>query len=604
MRLITVVFLLSCGAALGQNPGIITTVAGIGVAGFSGDGIPAAQSRLNLETSDNAEIEEVCLLHIDAAGNLYIPDKGNNRVRRVSPDGMITTVAGNGTHAYGGDGRPATQAALDWPVAAVTDSAGNLLIADQHNSRLRRVGRDGIITTIVGVGQPGFSGNGGQATAAGIDYPSGMAFDGGGNLYFSDTFNNQVRRVSTSGVITGFAGTTEHLYGGDGGPATRAALDFPAGLAFDRAGNLYIADQHNNRVRRVSTDGVITTVAGGPRAGFSGDGGPAAQALLNYPAAVAFDAAGNLYIADQRNHRVRRVSPAGIITTVAGNGTGADRGDGGPALEASLNRPSGLAFDAAGNLYIADHYNHRVRRVSFVAPASGGITNAASFATGPIARGQLISIFGTNLGPATGVGLALDPSGRVATSLAGVSVLFNDLPGALFFARQDQINVQVPYELGEAAAARIVVRYLDASSSVVTAPLAASAPGIFTVAGGRGQAALLNEDFSLNSPANPAAPGGVVQIFLTGQGATDPPAITGQLPQAPFPAPLLAVSVMIGGLAARTTSVGLAPGLAGLLQVNAVVPAEAPAGDAVPLSVTIGQAASQPGATLAVSSRQ
>jgi uncharacterized protein (TIGR03437 family) len=589
-------------AALLCGQGIIITIAGTGVAGFNGDDQPAREARLNFDLGDpNEDQEDIIHVWVDASGNVYIPDRGNNRIRRVGTNGGITTVAGNGQHSFSGDGEPATAAALDWPASVTGDAAGNLYIADQHNNRIRRVDRAGVITTYAGNGRHSFSGNGGPARDAALDYPAGLALDAAGNLYISDQHNSQVRRVRPNGVIEAFAGDGRATYAGDGGAAVRASLDWPTGLALDAAGNVYIADQFNNRIRRVAPDGVITTFAGDGRATFAGDGGPAGRASLNHPADVAVDAAGNLYIADQRNHRIRRVSPEGIITTVAGAGAPGFSGDGGPAALAALNRPSGVTVDAEGNLYIADHSNFRVRKVTFPKPAAGGVTNAASFATGPIAPGEIISIFGVNLGPATGAGAELDPAtGRLATTRAGVTVLFNDVPGPLFFVRQDQINVQVPYELAGQTSARIVARYLDAAGAPATAPVAPAAPGIFAVSRGTGQAAMLNQDSTVNSASNPAARGSIVQIYLTGQGATQPPAVTGQLAREPFPAPVLPVTVTIGGRAARTLFVGLAPGLAGLLQINAVVPDDAPPGDAVPLVVSVGQASSQPGVTMAV----
>jgi uncharacterized protein (TIGR03437 family) len=316
---------------------------------------------------------------------------------------------------------------------------------------------------------------------------------------------------------------------------------------------------------------------------------------------VAVDSRNNVYIADQRNHRIRRVSPDGVITTAAGTGSPGFSGDGGPATQAALNRPSGVAVDAAGDLYISDHNNHRVRKVTFPVTAAAGVTNAASFAAGAIAPGEIVSIFGTALGPAAGVGAELDPAtGRLATTRTGVTVLFNDVPGPLFFVRQDQINVQAPYELAGQSQARIVVRNGDSVSAPATVSVAAAAPGIFAVQGGRGQAAMLNQDSSVNSVSNPAPRGSVVQIFVTGQGATNPAAVTGALAREPFPRPVLPVEVTIGGRAARTVFVGLAPNLAGLLQINAVVPEDVAPGDAVSLAVSIGGVASQPGVTLAV----
>jgi uncharacterized protein (TIGR03437 family) len=599
--------------ALGQQTGIITTIAGIGVAGFNGDDIPASQARINLEIPFEPGVEEVSHVRLDAQGNVYILDKGNNRVRRIGADGIIRTFAGSGRHAFGGDGGPATQADLDWPNSIAFDANGNAYISDQHNNRIRRVAANGTITTFAGSSlEPGYSGNGGPAAQARLDYPSGVAFDAAGNLYIADTFNNQIRRVTPSGVISAFAGVggpapgPGHGFGGDGGPAAQAVLDFPSGMAFDRNGNLYFADQHNNRIRRVTPEGVISTVAGSGvpgelGGGYAGDGGPATSALLNYPADVAFDGAGNLYIADQRNHRIRRVTPDGIISTVVGNGERGFSGDGGPPLQAALNGPSGVAVDGAGNLYITDHYNNRIRRVTSSGFTAAGVVSAASFLGGHVAPGQIISIFGVSLGPAAGVLGELDPgTGRLRTTLSDASVLFNDVPGPLFFVRQDQVNVQVPYEVAGQASVRIVARYQGSASSPVTVPVGPTAPGIFAVSGGRGQAAMLNQDFSVNSAANPAERGSIVQIYLTGQGQTNPPAVTGALPAPPLPAPNAAVAVTIGGRPAQVQFAGLAPGLAGLLQVNAVVPQDVTPGAVVELSVRIGDISSQSGVTLAV----
>jgi sugar lactone lactonase YvrE len=333
-----------------QLSGTISTVAG----GSVGDGGPAV----------NAPVNTPSAAAVDSAGNLYIANTYNNRVRKVSTSGTITTVAGNGTPGFSGDGGPATNASLASPTGVAVDAAGNLYIADAGNDRVRKVSASGTITTVAGTGTPGFSGDGGPATGAGLVYPSGVAVDAAGNLYIADTYNNRVRKVSASGTITTVAGNGTPGFSGDGGPATNASLASPSGVAVDAAGNLYIADPDNSRVRKVSTSGTITTVAGNGTPGFSGDGGPATNASLFNPSGVAVDAAGNLYIADTTNSRVRKVSTSGTITTVAGNGTPGFSGDGGPATNASLVYPSGVAVDAAGNLYIADSQNNRVRKVA------------------------------------------------------------------------------------------------------------------------------------------------------------------------------------------------------------------------------------------------
>ena len=331
--------------------GAITTVAGTGGAGYSGDGGAAVGARLNAP-SDVA---------VDGSGNLYVADLGNHRIRRVSRSGTITTVAGTGKRGYSGDGGAAAGARLSAPSGVAVDSAGNLYVADLGNHRIRRVSRSGTITTVAGTGESGFSGDGGLASAARLGSAGRVMVDGSGNLFIVDRGNHRIRRVNPSGTITTVAGTGEIGLTGDGGPAIRARLSFPADVAVDASGNLYIG--LSNHVRRVDRSGTISTVAGTGKQGFSGDGGPAVAAQLAGDVSVVVDASGNLYIADIRNRRIRRVDSSGTITTIAGIGESGYGGDGGPANQARLFRPRGVAVDRAGNLFIADQYNGRIRRV-------------------------------------------------------------------------------------------------------------------------------------------------------------------------------------------------------------------------------------------------
>jgi cysteine-rich repeat protein len=387
---------------LDASTGVITTVAGTGVPGLSGDGGPAS----------SAQLESPNGVAVDGFGNLFIADVSNHRIRQVNAvTGVITTVAGMGAPGFSGDGALATSAQLNLPHGVAVDGFGNLVIADRINHRIRRVdAATGLITTVAGTGEAGFSGDGGPATSAQLNFPHGVAVDGFGILFIADRINHRVRRVdAASGLITTVAGTGAQGFSGDGGPAARAGLSSPVGAAVDGLGNLFIADSSNHRIRRVDVaTGVITTVAGTGVAGFSGDGGPATSAQLAGAEGVAVDGAGNCVIADSGNHRIRRVDAAtGVITTVAGTGVAGFSGDGGPATSAQLNLPSGVAVDGLGNLWIADWFNHRIRRV---AAASGVITTVA----GTGAEG-----FSGDGAPATGAqlneprGIAVDGFGDI-----------------------------------------------------------------------------------------------------------------------------------------------------------------------------------------------
>jgi uncharacterized protein (TIGR03437 family) len=336
------------------HTGAITTIAGNGSQGFSGDGGPAPSAALMYPSA----------AVIDATGNLFIADTGNNRIRRVATNGTIGTVAGNGSYSFSGDGGSALNAALAYPSGVAVDTAGILYVADTRNSRIRKVTPNGAISTVAGNGSYRFSGDGGPALSATLNTPGGVTVDSAGNVYLTDTLNNRVRKVTPGGIITTIAGNGSRGYSGDGGLATSAALYTPNGIAVDRAGNLYIVDTGNNRVRKVTSNGAMSTVAGGGPGGVLGDGGPAINAMLDDPFGVAVDAAGNLYIADTGNNRIRKVTPAGAISTIAGTGSQGFSGDGGPAASAALSLPDGVAVDAAGNLYIADTGNNRIRKVT------------------------------------------------------------------------------------------------------------------------------------------------------------------------------------------------------------------------------------------------
>jgi sugar lactone lactonase YvrE len=436
--------------------GVITTVAGNGTNGYSGDGGlatsaqisnpsgVAVDSALNLYIADssNARVRKVSggvittvagagppdgslattisvqstSSAVDSLGNVYIVSSPQNRVYKVATNGTITTVAGNGTNGFSGDGGLATGAQISYATGITVDSSFNLYIADSGNYRIRKVS-GGVITTVVGTGTYGFSGDGGLATGAQISYVTGIAVDSSFNLYIADQGNNRIRKV-VGGVITTVAGTVAGngncASSGDGGPATSAQICGPSGVAVDSSFNLYIAEQFNCRIRMVSV-GVITTVAGNGNCGYTGDGGPATSAQISNPSGVAVDSAFNLYIADQGN-RIRKVS-GGVITTVAGNGNCASTGDGGPATSAQICGPSGVAVDGTGNLYIADRGNNRTRKVA------AGVINT-------IAGNGLYSYSGDG-------GLAIN------AQLGSISALATDNSGNLFISDSGNNRVRV-----------------------------------------------------------------------------------------------------------------------------------------------------------------
>ncbi|MBD2700853.1 hypothetical protein IC229_09400 [Spirosoma sp. BT702] len=362
--------------------GIISTVAGNGTEGFSGDGGQATSAMLYGPRG----------VAVDGSGNLYIADQNNNRIRKVNTSGIISTYAGNGYASFGGDGGQATNANLFYPQAVAIDGSGNFYIADASNVRIRKVAANGIITTIAGTGTYGFSGDGGVGTSAQIGYVTGLAVDAGGNVFFADQDNQRIRKITPAGIISTVVGTGSSGFSGDGGQATNATLSYPSGVAIDASGNLYIADQYNNRIRKVTTNGIITTIAGTYSSSHSGDGGPAINAALS-PYAVSLDGSGNLYIVDRSNRRVRKITmSSGIISTVAGNGAEGFSGDGGQATNASLSSPSGVAVDASGTIYIADQYNQRIRKVStngIISTLSGNGTIGSIGDGGPVANALL-----------------------------------------------------------------------------------------------------------------------------------------------------------------------------------------------------------------------
>ncbi|HET7841453.1 MAG TPA: hypothetical protein VFM21_07605, partial [Terriglobia bacterium] len=361
-----------------DGTGTLTVVAGTGIQGFSGDGGPATSANLSLPVG----------LTFDSSGNLYIADYGNHRIRKVNTSGTISTVAGNGGAGFTGDNVLATSTALYYPSAVAFDASGNFYIADEYNHRLRKVNTAGIISTIAGTGAGGYNGDGITATSAQLYYPFDVLVDASGNVLIADEANFRVRKVNLAGTITTVAGNGFYSSSGDGGLATSASLQAPYGIGLDASGNLYIADYEGQRIRKVNTSGIISRVAGTGTGSYNGSGLTATSAFLNGPSGVAVDATGQAYIADRLNNRVRKINLSAKLVDVAGNGSATWGGDGGPATNASLYRPQGVKTDAAGNVYISELENERIRKVD----AGGNISTVAGNGAGG---------FGGDGGPAT-----------------------------------------------------------------------------------------------------------------------------------------------------------------------------------------------------------
>lgn len=430
--------------------------------------------------------------------------------------------------------------------------------------------------------------------------------DSAGNLYIVDTSNSRIRRVS-NGTITTVAGTVSPGFNGDNLPATSAAMYSPEAVAFDSAGDLYIADAGNQRVREVA-NGVITTVAGTGVAGFSGDGGAATNAQFRGPAGAAVDSAGNLYITDYGNSRVRKITN-GVITTVAGNGTQGYSGDYGPATSAELCGPTGIALDSAGRAYIADSCYNRVRVLTptgpTVSPLTTGVTNAGSNLPGPIAPGEMVVLSGVGLGPAQLTSASVGSDGLYGRQLSGTSVEFSGIAAPILYTWAGQVAAVVPYEVG-GSSAQVTFEYQGQTSAPLRVAVEASAPGLFTLSStGSGQAAAVNQDGSINTALNPARIGSVISFYGTGEGETSPPGIDGKPASDSPPTPNLPVTVTIGGVTISALQyVGGARGeIAGVLQINVQIPSGVRVGSAIPVSVQVGSMTSQSGVTVAVSDK-
>jgi uncharacterized protein (TIGR03437 family) len=553
------------------------------------------------------------------------------------PQYNISLLAGNGTAGYLGDGGPATSSELSNPCGIALDSAGNIYIADQGNNRIRKISTPipgGNINTVAGDGTEGFTGDGSAATSAEINLPCGIAVDPAGDIIFSQTdaggtTNSAIREVSGGNITTLAGGNSTTPLGpgniGDGGPAVDAEVSSPLGIALDSAGNIYIADTLNNAireittngniqtissqfdrpeglfvdpagniyvadthdycVRKIATNGVITTVAGvcGGTPGFSGDNGPATQASLNYPTGVAVDGGGNIYIVDSHNFRIRMVTASGTIYTIAGNGQDSIGGDGGLALNAPLNFPFSIVLGAEGVIYISDQQNNEIRMLTPVLgkPSINGAESASQFGAfvGSAAPGSWIEIYGSNLAVDSRLWTGADFNGPTApTKLDGTTVSVGGLPAVISYISPGQVNALVPMSV-QPGQQGVVVSNGGGTSAAYSMTINSLEPGLCqtTTNGVEYVTAVVNGTYTYISPSQPAQPGQVLNFFGVGFGPVSPAPPAGQT-VTQLNSLTNSLQIQIGGVTAQLDYQGLAPDALGLYQFNVVVP-NVPAGN-------------------------
>ena len=560
----------------------LVTIVGEVAFNFHGDGGPAT----------SAALYQPAGIATDASGNLWIADFGNYRVRKVASNGLISTVAGGSISDN-----------MQGPTAVALDSAGTLYITDRPNNNIRRLPVNGALQVFAGTGSAGNTGDGGPAVLAQFSNPNGLTIDGFGNVVVTDTGNSRVRKIQPGGTIAAFAGTNVQGYSGNFSNALSAQFTSPTGLCYGPGGVVYIGDTGNHMLRRVTTDGVISAVAGIGYAGYSGDGGPALDARLNMPSGCAVDSIGDIFIADSANNVIREVTPDGNIATIAGTGSPGFAGDGGAATQALLETPYAVSVDKAGNVYVADTGNNRIRRLAPSAPLlteaaqTLAFANAASLATGAVAPGSIVSIFGSGLGPLTGLPETLASPTLLATRLGQTQVMFDGTPAALYYIQDSQINAQVPFETAGRTTVKLQVLVNGITVGSASIPIAAAAPGVFTWNGGTGPAIAINGDGSLNGASSPAAQSSTVIVYGTGGGSTNPAGVDGQIPGAHQNALVLPVSVTIGGQPVSVAWAGMASGSPGMTEFDIVIPSNAPSGPQA-IVVTIAGASSQAGALI------
>lgn len=527
----------------------------------------------------NASLDSPVGLFIDAAGNIYFADENNNRIRKIAPNGVITTIAGTGAAGFSGDGGQATAATLNGPNHVAMDPAGEVVFTDVGNNRIRKIAADGIISTIAG-GASGYCGDGGPAIKACLNRPWDVVYDSNGNLFIPDSLNSVVRKVDTKGIITTVAGNGVQGFSGDNGPATAASLNAPACVSLDASGNLFIAD--GPHIRRVS-QGVINTIAGTGTAGATGDGGVALSAEIR-AGCLRLDSQENVFFSDATDSRVRVILANGNVFTIAGNGTSGSSGDGGLATSATLD-PNSLQFSASGSIYVSDASHERIRLLTPVLQPPtinmGGIVPVYS-SSNTIQPGEWVSIFGTNLAAQTTIW-----NGDFPTKLGGTTVTVDGKAAYLEVVSPGQINFQAPDDANTGPVNVVVTTAGGSATATVRlgpyAPsfllLSARYPTAIVQTSGPGNSGggydIIGPSGAFPYASRPVNPGEIVVIYAVGFGPTSSPVPAGQLYSGAAPC-VTTPQITIGGVQAQVDFAGIVE--AGLYQFNVVVP-NLPSGD-------------------------
>ncbi|MBI5086037.1 MAG: SMP-30/gluconolactonase/LRE family protein [Acidobacteria bacterium] len=593
----------------------ISTVAGNGAAGSDGDGSAAANAKLN----------NPLFAVVDSSGAILISDQLNHKIRKVTPDGTISLVAGKGTIGSTGDGAAAASAELSYPTGIAVDKSGTIYFSDSGNNTVRKIVSGGNISVFAGNKSAGYTGDTEKAVDASLNLPTGLAVDSAGNVYIADTANNVIRKVDTEGKISTFAGTGAAGSSGDGAEASKAKLNRPVGLAMDASNNLFVADQMGQRIRKITSAGIISTVAGTGTPGYEGNGGAATRAQLFHPTGLTVDTNGDLIIADTTNNRIRKVTSNGVITTVAGMGPFGDWGDGGNALSAALRWPSGVAAGAAGKIYVVDNQNNRIRLLTPVPQPvnptaipvisdDGVISSAAFGAFTAVAPGSWIEIRGSNLAASAREWTPADFDGtRAPTALDGTRVTIGGQPAYIAYVSPELIRAQLPFGISPGAQ-ELMVTSAGGSSAPYRLSVNAAQPGLNApatlVAGGRQYVAATLEDgatFALPSGAiegilsRPAQPGETITISGIGFGPVSPMVEAGEAAQQEN-ALTMPFEIRFGDTPAELRYAGLAPGAIGVYQFKVVVP-QIEGGEAVPISFSLDGTASAQALHIAVGNK-